>query len=489
MAQGQNSMDFTSRLKIYSGGWVTGNGGISETFEPATGKIVAKIATASQQDIDRAAVLAAGAQPAWAACSFEMRAQIIRKAAEILKARTDELMRWQAQEAGSAVGKAGWEINASYEQMHMAAALPHMTNGALFPSSVPGRMNICRRVPIGVVGVISPWNFPTLLSIRSVAPALALGNAVLLKPDLQTTISGGLILADILAEAGLPENVLHVLPGGPATGAAIVRHPDVRMISFTGSTATGQIIGETAGRMLKKVALELGGNNAFIVLDDADLDLAASHGAWGAFLHSGQICMQAGRHLVQRSIVQAYTDKLVQHALRLRVGDPMTQEVDLGPLISVKQRDRLLDLVSSSIAGGAKVACGGDHHGLFVQPTVLTDVTPDLPAFKEELFGPVAPITVFDTDEEAVALVNNSPYGLSAGIHTSSSARGMKIVDGLRTGMVHVNDQPVNNEFQVPFGGMGASGNGGRFGGPANVDEFTQMQWVSVIDRPIPYPF
>ncbi len=482
-------VDFTTGSKIYSGGWVEGAGGVSDIYEPATGNHVASIATASEEDVDRAAAIAKAAQPAWAATSFETRARIVRNAAEILKSRTDELLRWQAQEGGSAVGKASWEINATYEQMHVAASLPHMAAGELFPSSVPGRMNMWRRVPLGVVGVISPWNFPTLLSIRSIAPALALGNAVLLKPDLQTSVSGGLILAEIFAEAGLPEDILHVLPGGPAIGAAVVRHPDVRMISFTGSTATGQVIGETAGRLLKKTALELGGNNAFIVLDDADLDQAASHGAWGAFLHSGQICMQAGRHLVQRGVAEAYTEKLVERARRLRVGDPMTQEVDLGPLINTKQRDRLLGLVSASIAGGAKVACGGGHEGLFVQPTVLTDVASHLPAFTEELFGPVAPITVFDADDEAIALVNSSSYGLSAGIHTASIARGMKIANALKTGMVHVNDQPVNNEFQVPFGGMGASGNGGRFGGPANVEEFTQTQWVSVIDQPTQYPF
>jgi benzaldehyde dehydrogenase (NAD) len=325
--------------------------------------------------------------------------------------------------------------------------------------------------------------------MRSVAPALALGNAVLLKPDAQTAVTGGALIAEVFAAAGLPEGVLHVLPGGPATGDAVVRHPLVEMISFTGSTAVGRQIGQTCGGLLKKVALELGGNNAIVVLDDADVEAATSSGAWGAFLHQGQICMQAGRHLVQRRVAAMYAERLAERAKALHVGDPHAGPAHLGPIINQRQLERIAGIVERSVAQGARVLTGATHEGLFYRPTVLADVRPEMPAFADEIFGPVAPITVFDSDDEAAALVNASPYGLAAAIHSASVSRAMALADRLHTGMIHVNDQTVNNEFHVPFGGMGASGNGGRFGGPANLDEFTQSQWVSVMDKPITYPF
>ena len=321
------------------------------------------------------------------------------------------------------------------------------------------------------------------------APALALGNAVLLKPDIQSCVTGGHLIAQIFADAGLPEGVLHVLPGGPETGDAVVRHPKVEMISFTGSTAVGKSIGATCGNLLKKVALELGGNNALIVLDDADLDAASSNGAWGAFLHQGQICMQAGRHLVHRSVAEAYAKKLAKRAEAMHVADPNAGPAHLGPIINERQCKRVKDIVDRSVEQGAHLLTGGTHQGLFFRPTVLTGVTENMPAFSEEIFGPVAPITIFDSVEEAIALVNASPYGLAAAIHSANVSRAMSIANKLHTGMIHINDQTVNNEFHVPFGGMGASGNGGRFGGPANIEEFTQSQWVSVMDKPITYPF
>lgn len=280
-----------------------------------------------------------------------------------------------------------------------------------------------------------------------------------------------------------------MLPGGPTTGDALVKHPDVGMISFTGSTAVGRQIGETCGRMLKKVALELGGNNAMVILDDADLNSASSCAAWGAFLHQGQICMQAGRHLVQRKVADRYIELLAERAGRLVVGDPAAGPVHLGPLINDRQADKVEGIVQRSVGMGAKTVVGGKRQGRFYSATVLAGVTPEMPAFSEEIFGPVAPVTIFDSDEEAIALVNSSPYGLSAAVHSASISRALAIASRLKAGMVHVNDQTVNNEFQVPFGGTGASGNGGRFGGPASFDEFTQSQWVSVMERGIQYPF
>ena len=475
--------------KIYSNGWVAAAGGSHPIREPATGATLGQIGIANTDDVHRAAQHAQAAAAAWAATPFDQRAAVLREAARILKQRAAEINDWNVRECGSIGPKAEWELHATFEQLNMAAALPMQANGQLFPSSMPGRTNYWRRVPIGIVGVIAPWNFPLLLAMRSVAPALALGNAVLLKPDLQSAVTGGHLIAEIFAEAGLPAGVLHVLPGGPETGDAVVRHPLVGMISFTGSTAVGKSIGATCGGLLKKVALELGGNNALIVLDDADLDAASSSGAWGAFLHQGQICMQAGRHLVHRSVAAAYTEKLIERAQALHVGNPHAGPAHLGPLINAKQHARVSDIVNRTVQQGAMLRTGGSGEGQFYKPTVLSGVTPQMPAFTEEIFGPVAPITVFDTDEEAAALVNASPYGLAAGIHSANTARAWRIANQLHTGMVHINDQTVNNEFHVPFGGMGASGNGGRFGGPANIEEFTQSQWVSVMETPIVYPF
>jgi len=475
--------------KIFLGDWVAGHGSTIPVIEPATGATLSMLSIADGQDVDEAVRIAREAQLGWAATPFDRRAEILREVARLLKERAAELNDWNVRECGSIQPKAEWELQATYEQAHMAAAMPMQPIGQMFPSSMPGRSNYWQRIPIGVVGVIAPWNFPILLGLRSVLPALAMGNAVILKPDIQSAICGGLLLAEIFEDAGLPRGVLHVLPGGPTTGDALVKHTDVGMISFTGSTAVGRQIGETCGRMLKKVALELGGNNAMVILDDADLDSASSCAAWGAFLHQGQICMQAGRHLVQRKVADRYIELLAERAGRLVVGDPAAGPVHLGPLINDRQADKVEGIVQRSVGMGAKTVVGGKRQGRFYSATVLAGVTPEMPAFSEEIFGPVAPVTIFDSDEEAIALVNSSPYGLSAAVHSASISRALAIASRLKAGMVHVNDQTVNNEFQVPFGGTGASGNGGRFGGPASFDEFTQSQWVSVMERGIQYPF
>lgn len=475
--------------KIYSGGWITSEGGSTAVVEPATGQVLAHIGIGSAEDVNQAVQTARQAQLGWAHMPFDQRANIMREAARLIRERAVEFNVWNIRQCGSISAKAEWELNATCEQILMAAALPMQPDGLLFPSSMPGRTNLSRQVPIGVIGVITPWNFPLLLAMRSVAPALALGNAVVLKPDQQSAICGGALIAQAFEDAGLPPGVLHVIPGGPETGDALVKHPDVGMISFTGSTAVGRAIGQTCGYLLKKVALELGGNNAIIVLDDADVDAASSSGAWGAFLHQGQICMQTGRHLVHHSVASQYAEKLAARAEKLFVGDPNTEQVHLGPLINRKQCDRIHAIVQETLRAGAQALTGATHEGLFYRPTVLTGVTPDMPAFHEELFGPVAPITIFHNDDEAVELVNRSAYGLCAAIHTRNISRGVTLSQRLNTGMIHINDQTVNNEFHVPFGGMGSSGNGGRFGGPANVHEFTQSQWLSIMEKPIIYPF
>jgi benzaldehyde dehydrogenase (NAD) len=306
---------------------------------------------------------------------------------------------------------------------------------------------------------------------------------------LPSASAGGFIQAQILEEAGLPAGLLHILPGGPAAGQALIADPNVRVISFTGSTAAGRSVGELAARHLKRVHLELGGNSAIVVLDDADLQAAVSAGAWGSFLHQGQICMTAGRHIVAAGIADEYVAALAEHASHLPVGDPATGQVALGPLIDAGQRDKVHGLVTSTVDAGARLAAGGTYEGLFYRPTVLDQVTEGMPAYAQEVFGPVAPVIRFSTLDEAAALAADSPYGLSLGIMTRDVMKGLALAERVPTGIVHINDQTVNDEAVAPFGGVLDSGTGARFGGTANLDAFTEQRWITIRGDIPAYPF
>lgn len=473
--------------KALSGSWKTLSGGHIDVTEPATGQNLARVARANPQDVRKACAAAAKAQTGWAAMPYGERAALFRRAAALLEGARADCTEWIVRETGAIPPKAAFEIDSVLHHLHEAAAMLTQPRGLVLPSH-DGCTSLARRVPHGVVGVISPFNFPFLLTARATLPALACGNAVVLKPDPRTPVSGGVLIAALLHAAGLPKGVLHMLPGDADAGEALVTDPDVTMISFTGSTAVGRRVGELAGRHLKKVALELGGKNALILLDDADLDLAVCGGTWASFLHQGQICMSAGRHLVHKKIAKEYTKQMVAKAKALPVGNPHTQPVALGPLITDKQVERVHRIVQESVQMGAKLLAGGKHDGRFYQPTVLSKVTPKMPVFREEIFGPVVSITTFEDDAEAIELANDTEYGLSAGVHTRDLARGMAIAEQLRVGLVHVNDQTVNDDGTMPMGGRGASGNGSRHGGPANWDEFTQWQWTTVRAKAPPYP-
>lgn len=354
---------------------------------------------------------------------------------------------------------------------------------------VEDEASYARRVPVGVVGAITPWNAPLALGIRAVAPALALGNAVVMKPDTQTAVCGGVMIALALRRAGLPDDIFHLVPGGPEVGAALVDDPNTDMITFTGSTDVGRRVGEAAGRALKRVSLELGGNNAMIILDDADIETAASAGAYGSFINQGQVCMATGRHLVHESIAEDYAACLAEHASRLTVGDPSSNDVALGPMINSAQLQRVERIVDETVQAGASLLTGGRVDDRFFRPTVLSGVTPDMPAFAEEVFGPVAPVTTFSNDAEAIALANATQYGLTASVQTADAERGRVIAEQIRAGMVHVNDQTVNDQHTAPMGGFGASGNGSRFGPQSDLDEWTEWQWLTVRRAQKAYPF
>ena len=474
---------------IFTGQWSSAAGGEMAVVEPATGEQIGRIGFAGPDDIARAAARALEAQRDWARRSYEERAAVLRRAGALWEEHAEEVEGWLVREAGSVPAKAATETHVAAQECYEAAALPSNPTGEILATAQP-RLSLARRIPVGVVGVISPFNFPLVLAIRSVAPALALGNAVVLKPDLRTAVCGGVSIARVFEKAGLPEGVLHILPGDATTGEVLVDDANVTVISFTGSTAAGRKVGEAAARHLKRAHLELGGNSALIILDDADLDRSVSAAAWGSFLHQGQICMTTGRHLVHERIADEFVERLAERAAALPVGDPATEQVALGPVIDSGQRDYIHALVTASVDEGAHLAAGGTYEELFYQPTVLTDVTPQMPAWAQEVFGPVAPVMSFSDPEEAVELAADSSYGLVMGIITQNPLKGLELADHVHSGIVHINDQTVNDEAVAPFGGVRDSGTGARLGGPtANIEAFTETQWVTLRSEIPAFPF
>lgn len=478
---------FAGRIHI-DGEWVRGGGGETASVEPATGETLAMVGMASPADVARAAEGAARAQKEWAATPHPARAAVLRKAAQLWEAHAEEIMGWNVREVGAIPPLAGFALHVTAAECYEASSLPSAPLGSILSSEEP-RLSLAQQIPVGVVGVISPFNVPLILGIRAVAPALALGNAVLLKPDPRTVITGGVSMVRIFEEAGLPAGLLQLVPGGADVGEAMVADPRVRVIAFTGSTRAGRAVGELAGRHLTRAHLELGGNSAFIVRHDADVDKAVNLATWGAFLHQGQICMTVGRHIVHESLFAQYVEKLAAKADAMHVGDPAAGQVHLGPLIDEVQRDRVHTLVQDAVAQGATLAAGGTYEKLFYRPTVLANPPKDAAAYCDEVFGPVASVVSFATDDEAVALAADTEYGLSLGIVTADALAGYEMATRIPSGIVHVNDQTVNDEANAPFGGVGASGTGSRHGGAqANIDAFTETRWITLRREPGQYP-
>jgi benzaldehyde dehydrogenase (NAD) len=468
---------WTGRIGV--SGWAPGEGPSITVREAATGADLGMLGGASPAQVAEAAERARQAQRAWAALPPARRSAVLRAAADVFEREAEQIVPWIVREAGSTWTKARSEILAAIAECREAAALPTHPHGQVLPSNKE-RWSIARRVPVGVVAVISPFNYPLTLAIRSVAPALGLGNAVLLKPDPRTSVCGGVVLHRVFEAAGLPPDVLQVLPGGADVGAAVVEAPQVRVVSFTGSTAAGRRVGEAAARLLKRVHLELGGNNAILVLPGADINRAAAAGAYGSFLHQGQVCQTAGRHLVHVSKYDDYVAALARIAASLAVGDPFRESVQIGPLIDDNQAAAVRSILAEARTAGATAVAGGEVNGRFAQPTVLRDVTTAMRAWNEEIFGPVAPVMAYHNLDEAVDLINASEYGLSVAI-LGDVGTALSLADRIHSGKVHINEQTINDEANVPFGGVGASGNGARFGGAdANIEAFTETQWVTM---------
>jgi aldehyde dehydrogenase (NAD+) len=340
------------------------------------------------------------------------------------------------------------------------------------------------RRPIGVVSVISPWNFPTLLTARGIAFALSAGNTVVLKPSEETPYCGGLLFAEIFEEAGIPGGVLNVITCSrdnvSAVGEEMVEHPLVKGISFTGSTAVGRGIAARAGAHLKKCCVELGGKDALIICDDADMDRASGAANFGSFMHQGQICMSVEKILVQESVLSKFLDRFKERASKLKVGDTTRDKSHvIGPLINDRQVAKVKSQIDDAVAKGAKIVLGGKVDGRFVEPTIVTGVTSDMTLYRDETFGPVVSVIPFSTDEEAVAIANDTEYGLSSGVITKDEYRGMAIAQKLETGMCHINCSSVNDEPHAPFGGSKSSGVG-RHGGRWATDTFTETRWITL---------
>lgn len=452
---------------------------------PWNGEVLTEIEQASADDLDQAFEAARQAQREWAAQPPAARADVMRAAISVIEARKDEITGWLEREAGSTVAKAALEWGLARSVTIEAASIPHHVQGRIVPSDLPGKENLVFRVPAGVVAVISPWNFPLRLSIRSVAPALAAGNAVVLKPASDTPVTGGTLLATIYEEAGLPAGLLSVIVGsGGEIGGALVRHAAPSVVSFTGSTEVGTGIAKSAG--IKKLSLELGGNAPLVVLDDADLDVAVPAALFGSFFHQGQICMRANRIIVDEACYEPFVQRFADGARALTLGDANTTDADIGPVVNERQRDQVLDKISRAREQGAEQVLGGEPAGLIVPPHVLLG-TNDVATVREEVFGPAITVIRARGEKDTLEIANDTEYGLSGAVFTRDVDRGVPFARRIAAGMTHVNDSPVHDDANTAFGGGKASGIG-RFGGPWAVREFTIEHWISVQRQPRQYP-
>jgi aldehyde dehydrogenase (NAD+) len=479
------SVAYSKLNKLFiNGQWVDGNGSDINVINPYSGQMICNIKGANENDIDSAYKHAASAQESWSKLLYPEKMDVFGRAVQIMKERKKEFICWLIKESGSTKTKAKIEFKFALEALRYASTYPARVESTIVPSMTENKESRLYRRPLGVVGVISPWNFPLHLTVRSVAPAIALGNTVVLKPATNTPITGGVLFSKVMEQAGLPHGVLNVIVAkGKEIGDAFIVHKIPRLISFTGSTKMGQHIAKLCGENLKKVALELGGNGPFLVMGDADIGHAVDCALFGKFLHSGQICIAVNRFLVYEKIYDEFATAFVKRVAELKVGDPSKKDTLVGPLINKEQVNKIREWVKESVNAGAKVLYEGreveGHSDNILPPIVLGKVTPDMPIAKNEVFGPVASLISVKDDIEMVQLANSTEYGLAASIQTSNLERGMSLGKKIEVGMVHINDCPIYDEPTAAFGGEKASGIG-RFGGHSCIEEFTTLQWITL---------
>lgn len=466
------------------------NSATFDRFGPISGDLVTVAAAAGPDDAAAAANAAAAAFPDWSRTSPGLRRKLLERAADGLLARSQDFTSTMMAETGATRAWSAFNVELAAKIFEEAAASTTQVGGAIIPTDMPGKTSFAYRQPAGVCLAIPPWNAPVILGVRSIAIALACGNTVVLKSSELCPATHRLI-GDVLQEAGAPDGVINIISNAPADASAImetlIAHPVIRRINFTGSTRVGRIIAQTAARHLKRCLLELGGKAAFIVLDDADLDEAVKAAAFGAYFNQGQICMSTERIIVMDAVADAFVEKFLAKATTLRAGDPARGELPLGSLVTAESARRVRGLIDDAVAKGAVLLTGGDNHDAMMDAAVIDHVTRPMRLYREESFGPVAAIIRVGSVDEAVTVANDCEYGLSGAVFGRDIGRALDVARRIESGICHINSATVADEPQVPFGGVKASGYG-KFGGPAALDEFTELRWITISGGKGEYP-
>jgi acyl-CoA reductase-like NAD-dependent aldehyde dehydrogenase len=476
-------MTFTN---FVGGKWVpAASGATLENRNPAnTRELVGTFADSSAADAEAAILSARRAFDSWRLVPAPRRAEILFKAAQILTARKEELARDMTREMGKVLDETRGDVQEAIDMTYFLAAEGRRLHGQTAPSELRDKFAMSLRQPIGVCSMITPWNFPMAIPSWKIIPALVCGNTVVLKPSELTPLSA-VHFVKVLEEAGVPPGVVNMVTGGPEVGETLTTHPDVAVVSFTGSTAVGKLVNQNAAPFFKKVHLEMGGKNAIMIMDDANLDLALEGCLWGGFGTTGQRCTAASRVIVHEKVHDRFVEQFVARANALRVGDGLGAGTQMGPSISDKQLQKVMSYVEIGKQEGATVACGGARlsdggyaHGFFHQPTIFTGVTAQMRIAREEIFGPVVSVIKCGGVDEAVAITNDVIYGLSASIYTQDINRAFRAMRDVYTGIFYVNAPTIGAEVHLPFGGTKATGNGHREAGLAALDVFSE--WKSV---------
>ena len=467
------------------------SGGTFERRNPVSGAIVSSAAAARADDARDAADAAAAAFPGWSGRSPGARRTALNKAADVLEARAQEIALTVRDETGATAGWGHFNVHFAASLLREAAAMTTQVGGDVIPSDVPGNLALAYRQPAGVVLGVAPWNAPVILGVRAIAMPLACGNTVILKSSEICPATHALI-GDVMEQAGIGAGIVNVLSTdleqAEPVAEALISHPAVRRINFTGSTRVGRILAQHAARHLKPILLELGGKAPLIVLDDADIDAAVDATVFGAYANAGQICMSTERVIIERSVADAFAARLVARVAALPVGNPNEGEFVIGSVVGSATVERIQRLIADAEKQGARVLLGGSANGTIMPGIVVDEVTPSMALFHEESFGPQVSIIRVDSADEAVRLANDTDYGLSAAVFTRDLARGLDIARRIESGICHINGPTVHDEAQMPFGGVKSSGYG-RFGGKAGIDAFTELRWITVQAGPRHYPF
>ena len=467
------------------------NGATFDRLNPLDGSVATRAPAATIEDAIRACESAAAAFPAWSQLGPSARRAMLMKASQALEAKGEAIAAAMAAETGASGIWAGFNVHLAASMLLEAASLTTQINGEIIPSDIPGSVAMAVRQPAGVVLGIAPWNAPVILAVRSISTALACGNTVILKGSELCPATHGLII-EALQDAGLPPGVVNFVTNAPADAGsvveAIVAHPAVRRISFTGSTKVGRIIGQTCAKHLKPALLELGGKAPFLVLDDADIDAAVNAATFGAFANSGQICMSTERFIVDNKVADQFISKFAAKAQTLPLGDPRKGPVVLGSVVDQATVERCNAMIDDAVAKGAKIICGGKAENTLMPATLIDGVTAEMRIFHEETFGPVKGIVRVNSEEEAIACANDNEFGLSSAVFTRDTARGWRVAARIEAGICHINGPTVHDEAQMPFGGVKASGYG-HFGGQQGISAFTETRWITMQTTDRHYPF